>query len=178
MKSDSIILLGDEGKVEELRKSLLASVRDPRIKRFEELRDQGFDSETARDLSGLDTLSQDAQSEVILGTASRGVSPRSPAYELVQASTYEIPQALRNVGAAAGSAVGSVIGMNMLRAAASNATTVGIVAGTGVVIAGSMMAAKYITRAHGAWWATVAVMNIMTAVGIVGRAWIKNRGVR
>lgn len=172
VKSHTIILPNDSS-VEDLRKTLKESIKDPRIRQFEELRDQGFDSETASELSGLHTLQPEAMTEAVLISANRG--PGSPAYEIVRASSYEIPTALRNVGSAAGSALGSVIGMNLLRGAAANATTVGLVAGTGILVAGSMVVAKYVTRAQGAWWAAAAVLNLCSAVAIVGRAWVKTR---
>jgi hypothetical protein len=168
-----IIIPDDVDKPEELRKQLRAMIKDPRVRHFEELRAAGFDSETSMELSDLTSMDSAAQAEAVLGSS--GYPSPSPVYEAVRVGTYEMPAAMRNVGAAAGSAMGAAVGMSTLRLAAKHSQALGIGVGVVAVVGGCVAASRVVAAALGPTWAAVAVANIVSAASIVGFAFWRTR---
>lgn len=170
-KVGMLIMPGEVNDIEGLRKSLLAKVRDPRVAQFDEYRAQGMDSETAAELSGLDELSAEDRAEAILSSV-RYNNP-SIGTEVVRSTTYEMPAALRNVGAAAGSAAGTAMGMAAVGLMTKHATIIAVGASTVGVAVGMTFAFKFVAKSMGIAWAAAAVANIGSAAAIVGFAFMR-----
>lgn len=169
----NIIILPYDDDVERLRKELKQTITDPRIKRFEELRGEGLDSETAADISGLTEMTVEQQLDARLAMSK--LETKTPIHDAMSSASYEVPHALRQIGSATGSAVGSAIGTSMIVAATKHANTLGIILGTVGVALCSVATARFVSRASGVYWAGAAVLNIISIAGIVGRAYWKGR---
>ena len=142
-----ILIMPHDDDTERLRKKLQQLVKDPRVTKFEQLRADGLDSETAAELSGLSTMTPQAQLEARLSTAKDPV--RTPIHDAVEVAAYEIPHALRSIGSAAGSATGAAIGSSMVVIATKYANAVGIIVGTAIVAGASVGIARFVNKQSG-----------------------------
>lgn len=168
-----IIIVPSDGHVERLRKQLKETIKDPRERKFEELRGEGFDSETAADLAGLSTMTSEAQMRIRLENSTYPVL--TPVSEAVRQTSYEIPMALRSIGSTTGAAVGSAVGASLLATAAKHGTFIGTVLGVALVTGVTVALSRFVARTSGFGWAAVAVVNVVSIVSIVGRSYLKGR---
>lgn len=167
-QSRILILPSDSNSVASLKKQLLASLRPPKEQRFEELRGQGFDSETAMELSGMDyDLHAPSTVSTVLDAARRYDDAPTIGYEVARSSAYEVPSALRTIGSATGAAVGSAMGLSAIRYIAKNSRMFGICAGVLGVGLVSVFTAKIVAATLGKTMAGIAVANVISASGIV-----------
>ena len=168
-----IIIVPSDNHVEQLRKQLRETIKDPRERKFEELRGEGFDSETAADLAGLHSMTPEAQVRIRLENSSYPVM--TPVSEAVRQTSYEIPAALRSIGSTTGAAVGSAVGASLITAATKHGTFIGTVIGVALVTGCSVAITRFVSRTSGLGWAAVAMVNIISIVSIVGRSYLKGR---
>lgn len=166
------LILPSDSDTEVLRKRMLqtvlrSSVMDPRQKRFNELRREGLDSETAAELAGLNEWQPEARAGAIMEYAAQHTQGL---VDVEYTAVRETNQALRAVGSAAGAALGSTVGMSLFRFVSRNSTILSVagIAGGGVVAA--VLTAKLVTAALGPKLAAVAAANVLSASGIISAA--------
>lgn len=164
------IILPSDSPAEALRKQLKEAIKDPRKRLFEEYRAAGFDSETAASLSDLGSMDSAAQAETILSQAVVSV-PSS--YDATRAVVTEVPQALRNIGSATGAAIGSSVGMLILKQAVNHSTFLFVGGFTVVGILGTYAATKFVTGSLGKFLGVVAGGNVAAAAGLITVAFLK-----
>lgn len=161
-----IILPSEVKQTEDLRKTLRSMVVDPRVRKFEQLRAEGMDSETAMALSDLREMDTAAQAEHVLRTAQYD----DPMDRIRWAATTETQGALRSVGQATGAAVGSAMSMVILRTITQYSGTLML---GGTLVAGGIVATlvgKTVAGTLGKAAAVVAITNVVMASGILALA--------
>jgi hypothetical protein len=160
---------------DELRAALAATIKDPRIAKFEMLQSDGFDKETAAELSGLNELSPTARANAILGSAGVRAFAETSA-SVTDTAVAVASTGFRTVGAQAGSSLFNAIGMTVIRGATQNAASLSV-AGT-VVIGGAVAfsAGKLVSASLGAAAGIAAAMGAGISTALV--AWALLRRLR
>lgn len=166
-----LILPDDFHSDEGLRKSLANIVRSPADREFERLKAEGFDSETAASLAGLDDYSPEHRAEVIL-RASGVESYVVASHNVARTAQGAMANSLTSVGSSAGAQVGSAISAAIMRGAVKNAQSLSV-AGTVIVGCGVAYAsAKIVGTALGTGAAIAAAAgSIVTASLIAMSLW-------
>lgn len=174
VKSAILILPHEENSTEALRKALSQSIKDPRARAFEEYRAAGLDSETAAALSDLGSMDSAAQAETILQQA---VNTRHeyPVAQVTRTVVTEVPAAISNIGASAGSAIGSALGLVVLKETVKHSK---IVFTTGISVAGiiiAVVAGKFVAASLGKAAGIVVATNVVSATGLISFAFLKRK---
>lgn len=166
------MLPAEVGDLPDLMKQLRSTIERQKVRSFQDYRNQGLDSETAAELSGLDELPASERAGAILSYAHLA----SPGEKIASSVSFETQNSLRNVGAAAGTAIGSAMGGVLLRTAVRHSGT--FVLGGVAVVGGvaAVAAANVVSASMGKVAAVVAAANIVCATGLV--AWALYRRVR
>lgn len=164
--SARIVLPSEVRQTEDLRKTIRSMVTDPRVRKFEQLRAEGVDSETASYLSDLREMDTASQAEHVLRTAQYD----DPMDRIRWAATTETQGALRSVGQATGAAVGSAMSMVLLRTVTrySGALLLGGTLASGAIVAA--VVGKTVAGSLGKAAAIVAIANVVMASGILALA--------
>lgn len=164
------IILPTDSPAEGLRKQLLQRItpKDPRVALFEEYRAAGLDSETSSALSDLGTMDTAAQAQAILSQATiqQGVAVQ-------QTVVTEVPTALRNIGASAGAAIGSTVGLTVLKMAVRHSSFLLITSFTVAGIVGTYAATRFVSGSLGKLLGAVAGANVAAAAGLLTVALLK-----
>lgn len=170
--SKRVILLSDRAE-EQLRKDLLNLVEDPRKRHFEQLRGEGFDSETAADLAGLNEMHGEAKASIVLDYARH--YDQAPAQDIQYTAVRETHRAVQTVGAAAGAAAGTAATMSIMRFVSRHGALLRLagVASGGVVAA--IFVGKIVAGPLGTKLAAVAVTNVVSATILVATALWKTK---
>lgn len=176
MKAGLIVLPDEVHGREDLVKQIAAKIRQrsPSESRYEELRRMGLDNETAREASGWYGIS-DNPVEQAVETVRSATLYDDPSDRVKYVAAVETQSSMRRVGEAAGAAVGSAVGLGLLRAATAHSTKLvfggTVLAGGAIAVIGGQVVAATLGKV-----ATVLfVANVALATGVFAFALARRR---
>jgi hypothetical protein len=170
MKAGMIILPDEVANKEDLVKSIQAAIRprSPAEGNYRHYVQQGLDNETARELSGWYGESSDPVEAATARIRYAGTH-EDPADRVKFVAATETAGSMRRVGEAAGAAVGSALGLGVLRVATEHSAKLvfggTMLAGGVVAVIGGQVVASTIGKVASALF----VLNVATATGLL--AW-------